>query len=356
MTRTRRILLTTDAVGGVWRYTIDLATALDDAGHACLVLGAGPEPDPSRLVECEWRNSRVLWTNHALDWTEQTDDARYAARADLERHARDWRAEILHLHSPSNAAGVARDLTVVAVAHSCHPTWWQAAGQGPMPDAWHVTRDRTRAGPSRADHVIAPTRAHAQALTAVYGPISHVSVIPNATRTPDTVVGKQPTILAAGRWWDPAKNARLLDEAARHITWPVELAGPAGPAFSPQHARLLGEEPNHRLRQRMANAAIFASPSLYEPFGLAVLEAASHRCALVLADIPSFRELWTGRALFADPRDPHAFARAIQSLIDDEPQRQRLAEAAQQAARRYTPERQRDAVLATYAQCLQVAA
>jgi hypothetical protein len=38
-----------------------------------------------------------------------------------------------------------------------------------------------------------------------------------------------------------------------------------------------------------------------EPFGLAVLEAAQAGCPLVLSDLPGFRELWDGAALFRRP-------------------------------------------------------
>ena len=44
----------------------------------------------------------------------------------------------------------------------------------------------------------------------------------------------------------------------------------------------------------MRRAGVFVVPALYEPFGLAALEAASGACPLVLADIPSLRELWMG--------------------------------------------------------------
>jgi glycosyltransferase involved in cell wall biosynthesis len=67
----------------------------------------------------------------------------------------------------------------------------------------------------------------------------------------------------------------------------------------------------------MRRAAIFVSPALYEPFGLGVLEAASSGCALVLADIPTFRELWDGAAVFADPRDAAALTQAIATLCRD---------------------------------------
>ena len=57
-----------------------------------------------------------------------------------------------------------------------------------------------------------------------------------------------------------------------------------------------------------AAAAIYALPARYEPFGLSVLEAAQHGCALVLGDIDSLRENWDGAALFVDPDDAGALA------------------------------------------------
>jgi glycosyltransferase involved in cell wall biosynthesis len=83
----------------------------------------------------------------------------------------------------------------------------------------------------------------------------------------------------------------------------------------------------------MARASIFASPARYEPFGLAVLEAALSGCALVLGDIPSLREVWGRAAVYAPCDDPDALARAIQRLIDQDTARARLAFAAHARAR-----------------------
>ncbi|KJS35035.1 MAG: hypothetical protein VR70_16520 [Rhodospirillaceae bacterium BRH_c57] len=69
--------------------------------------------------------------------------------------------------------------------------------------------------------------------------------------------------------------------------------------------------------RQMARAAIFASPARYEPFGLAVLEAALSGCALVLSDIPTFRELWGGAAVFVPPDDADAWAAVLDGLTRD---------------------------------------
>jgi glycosyltransferase involved in cell wall biosynthesis len=57
----------------------------------------------------------------------------------------------------------------------------------------------------------------------------------------------------------------------------------------------------------------------------------------VLSDIPTFRELWDGAAIFVDPADDAGFAQAIEALIDDTAERLMAGQAARQRAKRFTP-------------------
>jgi glycosyltransferase involved in cell wall biosynthesis len=75
---------------------------------------------------------------------------------------------------------------------------------------------------------------------------------------------------------------------------------------------------------------------LYEPFGLTVLEAAISRCALVLSDIPTFRELWDGAALFVDPRKPADLHAALEYLTRDGEERTLLQKRAACRAQGYS--------------------
>ncbi|HZF58487.1 MAG TPA: glycosyltransferase, partial [Rubrobacter sp.] len=88
----------------------------------------------------------------------------------------------------------------------------------------------------------------------------------------------------------------------------------------------------------MREAGIFVSPSLYEPFGLAVAEAARMALPLVLSDIPTFRELWEDVALFVPARDQEGFTRAIAGLVGDDFERAAMGRAARDRAARYTPD------------------
>ena len=115
-----------------------------------------------------------------------------------------------------------------------------------------------------------------------------------------------------------------------------------------QAVQLLGAVSRPDLVARMARASIFAAPALYEPFGLGVLEAALHGCALVLSDIPSFRELWDGCAEFVDPREPSTLASALRRLIADPMRRAAYAKRARARAQRFSPARMADAYLDAY--------
>jgi glycosyltransferase involved in cell wall biosynthesis len=102
------------------------------------------------------------------------------------------------------------------------------------------------------------------------------------------------------------------------------------------HASASGHLPAAELAALRRRAAIFAAPARYEPFGLAILEAARDRCALVLGDIPSLRELWDGAARFVDPGDSRALHDALAELAAEGAERERLARAAQERSSRYT--------------------
>ena len=69
-----------------------------------------------------------------------------------------------------------------------------------------------------------------------------------------------------------------------------------------------------------------------------MLEAAQARRPLVLSDIPTFRELWDGAAVFAPPGDAAALHAALGDILDDAPRRAALGAAALDRSRRYTVE------------------
>jgi glycosyltransferase involved in cell wall biosynthesis len=228
----------------------------------------------------------------------------------------------------------------VVASHSCVPTWWRAVQGTNLPNEWSWQIHRNQAGFQRADAVIVPSNSHAAALNAVYNLLPPLHVIYNATAVAPADEPKEPLVLSVGRWWDAGKNGAILNEAAATVAWPVILAGPLnGP--NGQHAdfrnvRTPGVLPHPDILALMRQSAIFAAPSRYEPFGLAVVEAAICGAALVLADIPTFRELWSDAALFVPPNDSGCWSRALTALAADTVLRGRLSAAAGARARQFT--------------------
>lgn len=355
--RPHRVLMTIDCVGGVWRYALDLAASLANHNVSVAMIGFGPPPSAAQRAEATSACVALTWEDIPLDWMPgglaHLDHARLAVL----RAAKTFNADIVHLNTLALAGAALSPFPCVAVAHSCVPTWWRAVRGGALPADWRAHAQVNKSGLQTASFVIAPSHSHAQDIVAVYGPQTNVRVVYNAS--PETAAARrrrEPLVFAAGRWWDEGKNARALDAAAKMIPWPVVMAGslqdPAGPRQTIAHARAVGPLDTATNAEWMRRASIFAAPSIYEPFGLAVLEAARASTPLVLADIPTFRELWDGAALFASPSSPHEFASAIEQLMGQPNLRRRLAAKARTRAAQFTHARQADAMLAVYAQAM----
>ena len=163
-------------------------------------------------------------------------------------------------------------------------------------------------------------------------------------RTPPSVTSDGPLaahVLTAGRLWDRVKRTSLLDAVAARLPVRLRAAGPVeaphGEHMATRHLDLLGTITSADLARAYEARPVFVSAASFEPFGLAVLEAAQAGCALVLSDIATFRELWDGAARFVAGDDPAVWADAIEALVADEPRRRTLGAAANERAARYTP-------------------
>lgn len=113
--------------------------------------------------------------------------------------------------------------------------------------------------------------------------------------------------------------------------------------------RLTGWIPREELYDLYRHAAAFIYPSLFEGFGLPVLEALAAGVPTACSDIEPLRSLTDGAALLFDPRDDEAVLAALESLVSDETVRARLAAAGPERARRYSWRRAAELTLAALA-------
>jgi glycosyltransferase involved in cell wall biosynthesis len=348
-----RLFMTADAVGGVWSYALELAGALAPLGYETSLAVLGPAPGAEQRADVgRIAGLKLVKTGLPLDWTASGEhEVRGAARA-LAQLAADDGAELIQLNQPAFAAE-AMPAPVVAVVHSCVATWWRAAGEGPMPESFAWQTALLRAGLARADRIVCPSAAFAADVRQAYRLPATPAVVHNGRTA--LAVGTGPLhdfALTAGRLWDGGKNAATLDRAAARLGVPFKAAGPTasptGETVAFENLHVVGTLSGEALGACFAARPVFASASLYEPFGLAVLEAAQAGCPLVLSDIPTFRELWGESAIFVDPRDAGGFAEAIDALVGDVPLRLMRGEAARQRAERYTPDAMARGMAAIY--------
>jgi glycosyltransferase involved in cell wall biosynthesis len=331
--------MTADAVGGVWTYALDLTRGLAAYDVDVVLAVMGPAPDAAQREHARSiANLELVWKSYPLEWFHnfsETDLTRSGAW--LRDQAADFKADLVHINGYAHAAGN-WEIPAIVVAHSCVCSWWMAVHGTNPPEEYSPYRERVLAGLMSASAVVAPSQWMLDGIRTTYRVrLKRSEVIHNFSSASPCFAEKKPVIFACGRFWDPAKNLELLDRVGARTLWPIQVAGsrwsPEGIEQNCSHLELLGQLPRAEVLRQLSRAAIFAHPARYEPFGLAVLEAASSGCALVLADIPPLRELWRGGAIFVAPDDAKEWTACLNHLARNERDRSMLARGALERSR-----------------------
>lgn len=338
--------MTTDTVGGVWTYALELARALTraepDARVALATMGLPLSPNQWAEVE-RLPNVEVFESGYKLEWMEEPwGDVREAGDWLLDIEAR-FRPDVVHLNGYAHGALPWRAPALV-VGHSCVLSWWRACRGGALPEEWDTYRREVSRGLRAARLAVAPSTAMLRSLHDDYGPLAARQVVYNGRDRSRFAPGrKEPFVFTAGRVWDEAKNVGNVDCAARGLPWPVYLAGeqqsPVGGLRAVDTLQPLGKLSPGEMADWMGRASIYALPARYEPFGLSAVEAGLCGCALVLGDIPSLREIWGDAALFVPPDSIPALAAALKRLIGDPGLRRAYGARARMRALQFSPER-----------------
>lgn len=103
----------------------------------------------------------------------------------------------------------------------------------------------------------------------------------------------------------------------------------------------LGELPRRTVALLLRASDVFVFPSIWESFGLALVEAAGAGVALVVSDLPVVAEVLGASggedaALYVRPGDVGGFASAVRQLRENPQLRERLSEASRHVVARYS--------------------
>lgn len=354
-----KVLMTTDTIGGVWTYSLDMARALGQYNIEVVLATMGPPPASEQLTELQaLSNVKPYVSNYKLEWMDDPwDDVDKAGQWLLSiRDQED--PDMVHLNGYSHGS-LKWDLPCLIAGHSCVMSWWEAVKGESAPESWNIYKQKVAAGIDAVDMLIAPNRSMLEALKKHYGAKCDTCVVPNGRDyrmfKPGT---KESFIFAAGRTWDEAKNIKALENIAPYLVWPVYVAGdgehPENGLRVLDNVHVLGRLSSIEMPSWYARASVYALPARYEPFGYSALEAGLAGCALVLGDIPSLREVWEDCAVFVEPNDEQELEYCINSLISDEGKLNELAMKSLVKALHYTPKRMLTAYLSAISSLLPV--
>lgn len=101
--------------------------------------------------------------------------------------------------------------------------------------------------------------------------------------------------------------------------------------------KLIGFVPDDKLGSLFKNSAGFIFPSLSEGFGLPGLEAISSGTLVLASEIPVFREIYDGNALYFNPLDFSSIEKTMEDVLKmDKSEREAKIEKARQFVKRYS--------------------
>ena len=151
----------------------------------------------------------------------------------------------------------------------------------------------------------------------------------------------EPFVLCVGTL---ARHKNLLGPVRAMVEagWNVVVVGAGGPAkvFAhdrelPRSATILGRVSDEELAWCYDRAFALVFPSLYEGFGLPVVEAQSRGCPVVASRSGALPETVGNAGLLFSPQDSHALLACLARLRDDPDERRRLVSAGQRNLDRF---------------------
>jgi len=359
------VLVTTDTISGIWGYTRELVSGLVSRGLQVTMVSFGEVPLPEQTG---WMDSLhgldYRPTAFRLEWMQENEQDYPDSCAYLTSLIEEVEPDVVHLNHFCYG-NLPVPVPRLVVAHGDLLTWWLAVHERePQSVPWlERYRDLVTEGLAGATVVAAPSHWMLDALRLTYGEPGGGQVIYYG-RNPiffNPYVNKQDSVISVGRMLDAGKQVHLLTHHQHPM--PVCIVGSeAGVASTRLPIRadvkvdvadlsvsLKGPQTESQLRMLYSRSTVYAATSRYEAFGMAPLEAALSRCAIVANDIPSFREIWGDDAIYFRANDAAELAAAIRELAHDRELCRSYANRAYQRARdRYNHKRMIDDYLQLY--------
>ncbi|WP_223787000.1 glycosyltransferase family 4 protein [Marinicella meishanensis] len=232
---------------------------------------------------------------------------------------------------------------------------------------------------AQANALITPTAFIKQAIVDHYGyPAEQIHVTPlgvSAGFAPQAEASIAPTLaqhqlahkgyVLAVATTEPRKNLpRLLQAYAQlpvdlRAAHPLVLVGAAGwlqqasnqaikQALSQGHIKTLGYLKQTELQQLYAGARLLALPSLYEGFGLPIIEAMASGTAVLTSAHSAMQEVAGGHAMLCQPEDTDSIEVGLRAALEDDAWRQAAEQAGLKHSQAFTWQRCAEATLITY--------
>jgi glycosyltransferase involved in cell wall biosynthesis len=146
----------------------------------------------------------------------------------------------------------------------------------------------------------------------------------------------------------PRERRPILVLAGHATPYEGELRARAAKLGLGESTRFLGWVSSEELEGLYRSATCFVFPSLYEGFGLPVLEAMARGTPVACSNRGALIEVADDAALLFDPEQPDAIAAAIEKLLADPIERERLSRAGREQAAGFTWAKAARRTLATY--------
>ena len=331
--------LLAEEVTGIGRYTVEVLSRLTLAGHEWFLYSHKP------IVVGKWemsnvhlrtdnlpgRGLRMLWAQSVMPF-------------------RAWRDEIDLFWSPAHRLPSLLPTRVARVV-TVHDLVWKHAGETMRPMSRWLDSILMPEAVRLADRVITVSGHTAEDLLrempSARGkvfpiPLGTSFLAPAASRESLTSLGlTEPYFLFVGTL-EPRKNlTRLLEAFARlpdSLRSRAVLAIAGGKGWGGvdvatiaerfgigDRVRVLGYVDDSQLATLYAHALFLAMPSLYEGFGLPLLEAMSHGTPVLTSNCASMPEVAGDAGMLVDPCDVDSVAHGLSELLSHDARRNALA-------------------------------